>query len=238
MYENSSDGNEQPCDTSSNPVNPPPGLLRSAYQKINMQKRAKKEMKLNQSEKLDLFLKHLDTFATPEVCYNLQGGSHRKCKCLHVLRDVTIRTAVAKWCVQFSEMKETEQNQIILDWVRYSRLANPTKNKKMKTFLIPYHADEVNNEALEPLQHAICTSAIMAICGIGDGRWSAIIGQSMKSATTKPHGNASNNNAKIPHDNPVVRNLTDHFAKVETMAEVIATRFVRELSGEVTLRFI
>ena len=156
-----------------------------------MQKHAKKEMKLNKSEKLDLFLKHLETFATPEVCYNLQGGSHCKCKCLHVLQDVTIWTAVAKWCVQFSEMKETEQNQILLDWVWYLRLANPTKSKKIKTFLILYHADKVNNEALQPLQNAVCTSAIMAICGIGDGRWSAIIGQSTKSATTKPHGNAS-----------------------------------------------
>ncbi len=36
VYENSSDGNEQPCDTSSNPVNPPPELLQSAYQMINM----------------------------------------------------------------------------------------------------------------------------------------------------------------------------------------------------------
>ncbi len=133
-------------------------------------------------------------------------------------------------------MKETEQNQIHLDLVWYSRLAYPTKNKKMKTFLMPYHADKVNNKALQPLQNAVCTSAIMAICGIGDGRWSAIIGQSRTSATTKPPGNTSNNNAKILHNNPVFWNLTDYFAKIETMAEVITTRDVQEMSGEVTLR--
>ncbi len=34
----------------------------------------------------------------------------------------------------------------------------------------------------------------------------------------------------------VIRNLTEHFKKVKNMAEVTATRVVREMSGEVTLR--
>ncbi len=82
-----------------------------------MQKHAKKAMKLNNAKKLNLFLKHLESFAAPEVCHNLQGSGYCKCNSLHVLRDVNIPTAVAKWCVQFSELKETEQNQILLDCV-------------------------------------------------------------------------------------------------------------------------
>ncbi len=141
-----------------------------------------------------------------------------------------------KWCIQFSELKEPEQNQILLDWVHYSRLVNPMKNKKLKTFLISYHAAKVNNEALQPLQKAVCTSTIMAICGVGDETWSSIIDQATNSATAKQHGSKNNNNAKIPEDNPVIRNLTEHFKKVKSMAEVTATRVVREMSGEVTLR--
>ncbi len=110
------------------------------------------------------------------------------------------------------------------------------KNKKLKTFFIPYHAAEVNNEALQPRQKAVCTSAIMAISGVGDGRWSSILGQAINSATAKQHGSKKNNNTKISQDNPVIRNLTEHFKKVENMAEVTATRVMREMSGEVTLR--
>ncbi len=81
----------------------------------------------------------------------------------------------------------------------YSRLANPTNNSKMKTTLIPYHADKINKKALQPLQETVCTSVIMAVYIFGDWRWSSIIGQSRKSATMMQHGNAS----KISEDNPV-----------------------------------
>ncbi len=110
------------------------------------------------------------------------------------------------------------------------------KEYKDEDFLISYHANEVSNEALEKLKEAFCTSAIMSVCGIGDVWWSTIMGMSRKSATIKQHGNASKNNAKISEDNPVIRNLTDHFTKVENMAEVIATRVMRVMSGKVTLK--
>ena len=136
----------------------------------------------------------------------------------------------------FAELKETEQNQIVLDWVRYARLSNATNNTRIKCYLIPYHANEVNNEALEPLKEAVCTCAIMAVCGIGQERCSNIIGHSKKSATVKVHGNSNNSNATINSDSPVIRNLAEHFEKLESMAEVIATRTVREMTGEVLLR--
>ncbi len=76
----------------------------------------------------------------------------------------------------------------------------------------------------------------MAVCGIGQERWSNIIGHSKKSATVKVHGNSNNSNATINSDSPVIRNLAEHFEKLESMAEVIATRTVREITGEVLLR--
>ena len=102
--------------------------------------------------------------------------------------------------------------------------------------MIPYHANKVNNEALEPLKEAVCTCAIMAVCGIGRERWSNIIGHSKKSATVKVHGNFNKSNATINCDSPVIRNLAEHFKKLESMAEVIATMTVREMTGEVLLR--
>ncbi len=44
------------------------------------------------------------------------------------------------------------------------------------------------NEALQPFQKAVCTSVMMAICGIGDWRWPSILSQSRKSATANQHG--------------------------------------------------
>ncbi len=48
--------------------NPPKGLLWSAYQKINNQKHAKKEMKLNPAKKEELFLNHFEAFSAYKVC--------------------------------------------------------------------------------------------------------------------------------------------------------------------------
>jgi len=86
--------------------------------KVNHQKRAKKQLKLSPDEKQDLFLKHLESFAAHEVCFNVQGGAHRRCTCLHILRDFTIRSAVAKWCVQFAELNK--QNKIKLFWTGFA----------------------------------------------------------------------------------------------------------------------
>ncbi len=59
----------------------------------------------------------------------------------------------------------------------------------------------------------------MAVCGIGQERWSNIIGHSKNSATVKLHGYAKNSNATINSDSPVIRNLAKHFEKLENMAE-------------------
>ncbi len=93
---------------------PPKLLLWTAYQKIHHQKRAKKQLKLSPDEKEDLSLKHLESFAAHKVCYNVQGGAHCRCTCFHILRDFIIWSAVAKWCVQFAELKK--QNKIKLFW--------------------------------------------------------------------------------------------------------------------------
>ncbi len=100
--------------------------------------------------------------------------------------------------------KKTEQNQIDLDRVRYPKLMNSKRITKIKRYLIPYHSEEVENESLEPQENSpVCTSAIMAICGLGKMKWSEVISQSKKLAQANLHGNNGNSNAKIKADNPV-----------------------------------
>ncbi len=50
--------------------------------------------------------------------------------------------------------------------------------------------------------------------------------------------NANNSNATINSDNLVIRDLVEDFEKLENMDEVIATRTVREMTGEVLLQDI
>ncbi len=73
----------------------------------------------------------------------------------------------------------------------------------------------------EPLKEAVCISVIMTVYGIGQERWSNMIGHSKKSATVK-HGNTKNYNATIHSDNPIIRNL------VSILRDWIVTRTVRE----------
>ncbi len=74
-----------------------------------------KALWLNEIEKDEHFVKHLQSFSAPKYFYNLHGGSNCKCSCLHLLCNATVRKAGAKRFVQFSEMKETEQNKIVFD---------------------------------------------------------------------------------------------------------------------------
>ncbi len=66
--------------------------------------------------------------------------------------------------------------------------------------------------------------------------WHQVIEMVKNSATVMLHGNTKNSNATINSDYSVIRNLAKHFEKWENMMEVVATRIVREMMGEVALR--
>ncbi len=123
-------------------------------------------MKLNETKKLDLFLKRLESFAAPEVCYNLQGGGHCKYNCLHVLWDVNIWTAVAQLCVQFSELKKN-----IFYWIESSTQAcKSNKEQKAEDSL-----DEVSAAPEGCLHFCNCVTLCYRRWQMADGRWEMVI---------------------------------------------------------------
>ncbi len=65
-------------------------------------------------KKQDLFLKHLESFAAHKVCYNVQGGAHCRCTCLHILQDFTILIAVAKWCFKLQNSRKQNKIKLVL----------------------------------------------------------------------------------------------------------------------------
>ncbi len=142
----------------------------------NLQSEAcQKEMKLNEAKELDLFLKHLESFAAPEVCCNLQGGGHCKCNCLHVLWDVNIWTAVAKWCVQFSQLKK-------LNKTRFSWIGSITQDlqiqQRTKCWRLSWFPIILMRWTLKPFSHSRRLSALLqlwqsVVLEIGDGHWSS-----------------------------------------------------------------
>jgi len=116
-------------------LQPNENIYRIAYQKINRNKRGPKKDLLSENAKTDLFLEHVTKLASLDKCMNVLGGSHRKCTCLHLLRNSSLRKPVAKWCVYFYDLPQTRQNQVLLDWYRYAKRANPTGDKKKKLYL-------------------------------------------------------------------------------------------------------
>ncbi len=125
--------------------------------------------------------------------------------------------------VWISDMKLIEQDQIVMDQLCFMPFINPTWNIKMKCYLIPYHSDDVNNNRLEILQSLpVCTSSIMAICKIGDSRWTQILGHTKNSLVSKYHGNH--------------QNAKEEIKAVDEMSEVIATNTLQELTQEIMLR--
>ncbi len=99
--------------------NPPSGLL---YQHIK-KSTTRSYNKTNEAQSFQEgghFTQSLWGLFSSQSMLQFEGrGWHWNCTCLHILQDFTIQNAVPKRCVFFAELKDIEQNQIVLDWVWY-----------------------------------------------------------------------------------------------------------------------
>lgn len=203
---------------------------------LNFRKRKTKRLLVSGSDDFEEFLMRFDTYLNEKAnvgsCTCRTGKKKSlSCDCLSILQDDICRNAVAKYILEWAQKPYQEQTQVLVDWTRY---AKPSPSNK-RCFLIPYVPEPAKDYSAVH-DHKICVSALITMMGFSDGRWKTI----KKLATTggdSTHGlQGKAGNRKRSSESLIVRDLREHFTVLEGFAEPQATRYVREVTGEVTER--
>ena len=211
----------------------------------------KKAMKAE--DKLDHCITYLQS--APVFCIrwstaNKKLGLSRytKCKCLRWIRANSMdeeREAVARYMMSYYDKKRADQQQILMEWLRYSN-----HESKVCRFFLPFcRREETVIESAEgdnPLGYTsrmdritntkVCRSAIGFILNHTKHSW-ATCSKWVATNTLPGHGNKNRRSGAGTHFDAFVKaDLTEYFKDLRKLAEPRSTRVIRQQVGSVTLR--
>jgi hypothetical protein len=139
---------------------------------------------------------------------------------------------VSRFALSFGERTRSGQLDSAVDWCRYAK-PTPSNNK---CFLIPYSADRDLAVQGRLQEHKIC-ERIDEYLRFWQDAVENIRAAARNSSLAPQHGNVGKRNRERKIlDSPAMILLQDHFNQLISWSEVQATRFVREMMGEVTKR--
>jgi hypothetical protein len=166
-------------------------------------------------------------------CASKITGKPTTCDCLSILSNEDFRAAVAEYQVMFAALKATEQMKIVIEWLRNARTSGGRKMFRMPFILSPLQ-DPLEFKDLR--EAAVCQHALMDILVKGKRFWYSCCRYHETNTIPKHQltGKPSNKKRKFLED--YEEELMDHLEELKREAEPIATRYVRELTGETTLR--
>lgn len=123
---------------------------------------------MNNDEKFELFFNHIQNISSVDTYHNFYRGSNCKFTCLYLCYDEDTFCLVENCCVQFAKQTQGKQNQVLLDWYQYSKLAHPTNKRKKAMFLIMFDFS-ANEPCIQSslFSTRVYASAIIVICGVG-----------------------------------------------------------------------
>lgn len=178
---------------------------------------------------------NFDVLASKDFCNDKFKGGKLKCNCLSILaegEDNIFCQAVAEYQLVFGRQKGEEQKRLVIEWMR-SNL-----NVRHKRYRIPFiTSSDDDPEDYIPLKEATaCPSAIMELLGKGRRWWNTCKEHADRNTlpSHKSKGKISNNKRKF--NTGYAQALKDHFELLKKEAEPVATGWVREKTGETTLR--
>ncbi len=156
------------------------------------------------------------------------------------------RVAVAEYQMYFSALSKTEQQSRVVEWMRmssllqeggvYCRAAGGAKGHKY--YAIPFITPpDCNQEDYDDLRQAsICRSSLMDILGVGKEWWATCQRHADNNTIPDYRTKGKPSNFKRKWDDIFAESLVDHFEELRKETAPIATRYVREVTGEVTTR--
>ena len=180
----------------------------------------------------------LKAFANRATCVNKRGGNAvRTCNCLNLLNDDKIRLAVAKYVVKFLEKKKIEQDQILIDWLRYATNGFSRPSNEKTWLLLPFDTDDgdddISQDVIDQMNRSrVCIDAMMELLRLGQRRWITITKTAKTSGVAKKHGNTGKKNRSYKDDSEVMQSVRSSFEELEGLGETRATRTVETMTSE------
>ena len=209
---------------------------RTPYYLINQSKSHPKSKAITDEQLASEFSKYFDSLVNRGCCYSaFDKKKKRQCDCLCVMQNDLVRHSVCQFAIEFGKCNRYLQQLRLVDWYRYAR-PDRQGNQNNKCFLLlldPKHPVPLD---ILPEGYKICTNALMALTDTGQGAWKRIINYAKGFLVVERHGLKGQSNRKRKPDDPIVIRLHKHFAILVGYGEVQATRFVREETGELTVR--
>ena len=216
---------------------------KSVSQLVNERKREGKKKTYTDEALMEKLDNKYIALANRDNCKYLLGSNTIKCNCLDVLDNRHYRKMVSKWTLGFLEKPKHQQDQQVMEWIRYAHDAKNREagnNDKNKYFLIPYDNSEplewddrddgVGLDMKPLLSRRVCTSAIMEIVEKKKKAWPKLVKAATTTMIVQPHGNIGKKRKREDED------LVTHFTKLEGYGEVEATRFMRTITGQLETR--
>jgi hypothetical protein len=185
-------------------------------------------------ERLENSIQYNLSLGSRECCINSHSKAKMQCHCLSVLNGrEDFCQAVAEYQLMFEKLSSVEKKKVVIEWMR----ANSNEGNK-RLYTIPYILDstDVAADYLALRNASICQSAMMCLLKKGYKWWKscATHNRNMTVPSHKLTGQMSNKKRKFLVD--YKEDLESHFGELVKEAEPIATRYVREVTGETTLR--
>ena len=186
-------------------------------------------------------------------CRDKQRGSNLLCSCLSIFRkeeeawEYPLAEMVARYMVFFARLSKPEQQRTVIDWIRYS-LGNSgaRKTDSEMRFLLPIIAnedelDETDDDCVQfksardlAMGYHVCYSAMLTIVGYSWRFWRRCKSAAC-SGVLPVHGLTNRrSNHRISLEGEI--ELQCFFDEMAALAEPLPTRFVREITGELTTR--
>ena len=174
------------------------------------------------------------SLAARPTCFDFTRKRACKCRCLEVMVDrEDYCQAIAEYQIMFSRLHWAEQKKTVIEWMRVM----PDGASKI-SYRIPFILDASHSpeDFLELRKATICANSLMNLLNKGYDWWKTCMDH-YKNMTMPSHrlcGRISNNKRKFLSE--FEEDLISHFEELKKEAEPIATRYVREATGESTLR--
>lgn len=198
--------------------------------------------KKSDDELLVLFGNYNVDLSSKDRCESMhQKGLKLQCNCLSILSpnelevDSPFSDAVAQYQLYFSRLKSIEQKKIVIEWMRSNPNNNGTAHRRYPIpFLLDNSQDSSTFQALR--EATVCPSSLVELLGRSK-KWLKECVDHATNNTLPSHGliGKTSNNRKafllIFEDD-----LVQHFEELRKEASPIATRLVRESTGETTTR--
>jgi hypothetical protein len=230
---------ESPSDTNMEATEPTVkrgGKRETPFSKLNGKE------KVSDEDLLWLFADYNEAIGCRECCVNRLSSNPKylQCNCGELFGSCQeFCMAVAEFQLYFGRESKLQQQKIVIEWMRVAHhLLQPGNTNKGRKYSIPFLAPKNCDQSVyEDLRTTgVCASTLMDILGVGKRWWMRCNIHANNNTLPQHTLKGQPTNLKRKWNELFEDSLVEHFELLREDTGPIATRFVRERTGEITTR--